>query len=355
MLGFVFPAPAGGARPRRVGRVSTNQLCAASGRALVLRSRHFRVGPLERQLIPRRVTFHVRGHGDTDLTAATPARPVELAGGASTSAANTPSLRTLSGSAARFLGRALIAYAAVTAINAGLGRPAVALSTAASGGRPVAFVKQMLHVLINFDEHLAVILAQHGRLTYAFLFAIVFCETGLVVTPFLPGDSLLFVAGAFASSGGLKLQVILALLFIAAVLGDSVNYFMGSYFGVKLFQNKLVKKILSEDQLRQTEKFYEKHGKRAVVLARFLPIIRTIAPFVAGIGSMDFPQFMIYNVVGAILWVFGFCGLGYFFGNLPWVHQHFTAVILGIVVLSVIPPVLEIMHARRSKHSKQQE
>ena len=186
-----------------------------------------------------------------------------------------------------------------------------------------------------------------GPWTYAVLFAIVFCETGLVVTPFLPGDSLLFAAGALCATSelGLRLDLMAALLFIAAVLGDAVNYHIGRWIGPAAFSGKLP--LLNATHLRKTEAFFERHGGKAVVLARFVPIIRTFAPFVAGVGTMRYRRFLAYNVAGALLWVGLFLVAGWAFGNMPWVKANFSKVILGIIVLSIMPIAWEWWKLRR--------
>eukprot|EP00775_Hariotina_reticulata_P007507 gene7507-7717_t len=185
---------------------------------------------------------------------------------------------------------------------------------------------------------------QHGTTTYAILWTIVFCETGLVLTPFLPGDSLLFAAGAFAGMGQLNVALLFAVFMSSAVLGDAVNYAIGSKLGRWALDNKL----LEQKYIKQTEGFYDKYGGKTVVLARFVPIVRTFAPFVAGIGSMAYSKFALYNVLGALIWTVLFVGAGFFFGNLPVVQHNFTLVVLGIVAVSVLPVILEVMAARRA-------
>ena len=206
-----------------------------------------------------------------------------------------------------------------------------------------ALVDQALSWVLHLDKNLSSLIANHGTWTYAVLFAIVFCETGLVVTPFLPGDSLLFACGAFCALGALKLPLILGLLFVAGVLGDALNYSLGAWVGTRAIESGLLKR----EYIDKTEEFYEKYGGKTVVLARFVPIVRTFAPFVAGVGSMEYPKFAQYNVAGAALWVGLFTGAGFFFGNLPFVQHNFTLVVLAIVALSVLPIVYEIITARR--------
>eukprot|EP00884_Botryococcus_braunii_P007553 jgi/Botrbrau1/1679/Bobra.116_2s0023.1 len=209
-------------------------------------------------------------------------------------------------------------------------------------------VKGLLSFILHLDKHLVEIIAEHGKTTYAILFAIVFCETGLVLTPFLPGDSLLFACGALAALGSLDFVVLLGIFISSAFLGDTVNYAVGNFLGTKAVQANLIKK----DFITKTEKFYDKHGAKTVVLARFVPIVRTFAPFVAGIGSMDYTTFFLYNIGGAVLWSVLFTGAGLLFGNLPFVHKNFTAVVLGIVLVSVVPIVLEIVAARREERAE---
>ena len=201
--------------------------------------------------------------------------------------------------------------------------------------------------LLHLDKHLLEIIQTYGAGTYLILFAIVFCETGLVVTPFLPGDSLLFAAGAFAATGSLNLWLVIGLLIAAAILGDSVNYGIG-YLLRKRLAEKGRLPLVKQKHLDQTHAFYEKYGAKTLVIARFVPIVRTFAPFVAGIGEMSYGKFMAYNVVGGIGWVLVCTIAGYFFGNLPFVKENFSLVILAIIVISVLPAVVEIVRARRA-------
>ncbi len=230
--------------------------------------------------------------------------------------------------------------AAVAACALGLlvyAPPAVAAEGA--GGALASALSFVLHL----DKSLAGIIAQYGAATYALLFGIVFCETGLVVTPFLPGDSLLFACGAFAALGSLNLGAVLGLLFVAAVLGDALNYTIGKTAGGWMLDKGVVK----QSMLKKTEEFYAKYGGKTIVLARFVPIVRTFAPFVAGMSSMEYSRFAAFNVGGAALWIGLFTLTGYLFGNLPVVQHNFTLVVLAIVVLSVVPVVLEILAARK--------
>lgn len=198
--------------------------------------------------------------------------------------------------------------------------------------------------LLNIDVHLSVLIARYGVLSYAILFAIVFAETGFVFTPFLPGDSLLFAAGAFAAVGSFNIAALLLLLSTAAFLGDTVNYWMGRYFGRKMVEHPRIP--INQEHIEKTNAFYEKHGKKAIILARFMPIVRTFAPFVAGMGEMNYKKFMYYNAVGGLLWVFGFTLLGYLFGNIPSVKDNFSVVIIVIITLSVVPFAVEFARAR---------
>jgi membrane-associated protein len=205
---------------------------------------------------------------------------------------------------------------------------------------------EFLRLFTELDVALAEIIARHGAFTYAILFAIVFAETGLVVTPFLPGDSLLFAAGALSSQGGLSVPLMMAILFVAAVLGDAVNYHIGKAIGPPAFSGRF--RFLRKAHLEKTQAFFEKHGGKAIIYARFVPIVRTFAPFVAGVGTMNYGRFLAYNLVGAFLWVVGFVGAGALFGEIPLVKRNFSKVILVIIVVSVLPIALEWWKARRA-------
>ena len=209
------------------------------------------------------------------------------------------------------------------------------------------FVQSVMDLFLHLDDHLSRIITRYGVWTHLILFLIVFAETGLVVTPFLPGDSLLFAAGTFAALGSLDVWLLLALLIGAAVLGDTVNYWVGAWIGPRAFSGNV--RFLRKDYLDRTHAFYEKHGGKTIILARFVPIIRTFAPFVAGVGAMSYPKFITYNIVGAVLWVGLFVPAGYFFGNIPAVRENFTVVILAIIAISVVPIALEAIRARRSR------
>lgn len=218
---------------------------------------------------------------------------------------------------------------------------------------------EFLHFLVDFilhiDVHLAELVAQYGIWIYAILFLILFCETGLVVTPFLPGDSLLFVAGALAALPGndLNVHVMVALLVVAAVLGDAVNYTIGRLFGERLFSNPN-SKIFRRSHLDKTHAFYARHGGKTIILARFVPIVRTFAPFVAGMGHMSYRHFALFNVTGALLWVLLFSYAGYLFGDLPVVQENLKLLIVGIILVSILPGVIEVWrHRRQAKQKKQ--
>jgi len=198
---------------------------------------------------------------------------------------------------------------------------------------------------VHLDRHLASIIQFFGSWTYFIFFLVIFCETGLVVTPFLPGDSLLFGLGAFAAMGVLQLEWLLVLLAIAAVAGNTVNYAIGKFVGPKVFYKDNVR-FLNKEYLDRTHDFYEKHGGKTIVIARFIPIIRTFAPFVAGIGKMSYLRFVIYNIAGSVGWVALFILGGYYFGNLPAVRRNFTFVIFAIIVVSVLPVVVEFFRSR---------
>jgi membrane-associated protein len=209
------------------------------------------------------------------------------------------------------------------------------------------FLKSVADLFLHLDRHLGQLIQDFGPWTYLILFLVVFCETGLVVTPFLPGDSLLFALGVFCANGALDLGWTLALLTLAAILGDTVNYAIGAKVGPAVFREGRGR-FFKREHLERTHAFYERHGGKTIILARFMPIIRTFAPFVAGIGRMDYPKFLAYNVIGAVVWVAGFLLLGFYFGNIPVVKRNFTLVILVIVVLSVLPGVVEYLRHRRS-------
>ena len=210
-------------------------------------------------------------------------------------------------------------------------------------------IKDLIDFILHIDVHLNQIIIAYGAWTYAILFLIVFCETGLVVTPFLPGDSLLFAAGAFAATGSLDPNILFVLLSVGAFIGDTVNYSIGARVGPRVFQEGQ-SRFLKKEHLDRTHAFYEKYGGKTIVFARFIPIIRTFAPFVAGIAKMRYGYFVTYNIVGGIFWVGSFIYAGYYFGNIPAVKANFTLVIMAIIALSMLPPIIEIIrHKLRSR------
>ncbi|UYA61239.1 DedA protein [Pectobacterium sp. F1-1] len=213
----------------------------------------------------------------------------------------------------------------------------------------VEFIQFIIDFILHIDVHLAELVAQYGVWVYAILFLILFCETGLVVTPFLPGDSLLFVAGALAAlpSNDLNVHTMVFLMIVAAITGDAVNYTIGRLFGEKLFSNPN-SKIFRRSYLDKTHAFYERHGGKTIILARFVPIVRTFAPFVAGMGHMSYRHFAAYNVIGALLWVLSFTYAGYLFGDLPVVQENLKLLIVAIIFLSILPGVIEIVRHRRA-------
>jgi len=208
------------------------------------------------------------------------------------------------------------------------------------------WIKLAVDFVLHLDKYLNLIIQSFGLWTYLILFVIIFIETGLVVTPFLPGDSLLFAAGAFAATGVMDVKLLYVLLVAAAILGDTVNYWIGHYIGPRVFSTNT--RFLKKEYLERTQAFYEKHGGKTILLARFIPIIRTFAPFVAGVGQMRYGYFLTYNVVGGFLWVTIFLLGGYFFGNLPFVERNFSLVIIAIVLISVLPAVVEYLRNRKS-------
>lgn len=205
-------------------------------------------------------------------------------------------------------------------------------------------LKSLLDLFLHLDEYLSKIITDYGAWTYGILFAVIFVETGLVVMPFLPGDSLLFAAGTFAALGALNVWMIIGLLIVAAVLGDAVNYSIGHYLGERAYNIKWIKR----EYLEKTHAFFEKHGGKAIFLARFVPIVRTFAPFVAGVGKMSYSYFATYNIVGGVTWVAVFTLLGYFFGNIPFVKHNFELVIIAIIGISVVPMIVEWWKARKA-------
>ncbi|MBD8018077.1 DedA family protein [Kaistella pullorum] len=220
-------------------------------------------------------------------------------------------------------------------------------------------IQSILDFFLNLDKHLFTMIVDYGLWIYLILFLIIFVETGLVVMPFLPGDSLLFAAGTFCAGvvgasgdvASLNLWLVLGLLFVAAVLGDSLNYYLGKNIGLKILGWKIgEKQLVNPKYIAQTQEFYEKNGPKTIIIARFVPIVRTFAPFVAGIGSMNYKTFIKYNVIGGFVWVFGLTLLGYFFGNMPVVQENFETVIIGIIVISILPMIWEFISAKIKKN-----
>lgn len=208
-----------------------------------------------------------------------------------------------------------------------------------------------LDLILHLDAYLDLLVTNYGPRIYAILFTVIFCETGLVVMPFLPGDSLLFIAGAVAAGGGMDPVLLAGLLMAAAILGDSTNYVIGRTAGERLFNNPN-SKIFRRDYLQRTHDFYERHGGKTVTMARFLPILRTFAPFVAGIAHMHYPRFLGFSVAGSLLWVGGWLPLGYFFGNVPFIKQHLSLMVVGIIILSLVPMILGLLRSRTGRTAK---
>jgi membrane-associated protein len=209
----------------------------------------------------------------------------------------------------------------------------------------IDLILQLIDFIVHIDVHLGEIITNYGTWTYGVLFAIVFAETGFVITPFLPGDSLIFAASAFAAKGWLNPWLIFIIMTTAGIIGDAVNYSIGHYIGPRVFTEDV--RFLKREYLDKAHDFFEKHGGKAVILARFMPIVRTFVPFVAGAGAMTYSKFALYNVVGAISWVGIFTMLGYFFGTIPAVEENFTIVVFAIIIISVLPPIFEVIKAKR--------
>ena len=211
----------------------------------------------------------------------------------------------------------------------------------------VDYLAVFIDIILHLDKHLAVLVQQYGTWIYAILFVIIFSETGFVVTPFLPGDSLLFVAGALAALGGMNIGVLLAVLLAAAALGNMLHYQIGRFLGPKVFQWQ-GSRFFNRSALDKTHAFYDKHGGKTLVISRFLPLFRTFAPFVAGIGAMSYPRFTLFNLIGAVSWVGSLTLAGYFFGNLPWVQKNLSVVILAIIAISLVPVVIGWWQQRKA-------
>ncbi|MFN2105702.1 MAG: DedA family protein [Candidatus Promineifilaceae bacterium] len=217
----------------------------------------------------------------------------------------------------------------------------------------MGFIEQIIDFFLHLDVYLDQIIQNFGIWTYLILFVVIFAETGLVVTPFLPGDSLLFAAGTFAALGSLNVFVLWLVMFAAAVLGDTVNYWVGNKIGPRVFEQDY--RFLKREYLEQTQQFYEKHGGKTIILARFVPIVRTFAPFVAGVGTMHYTRFLMFNVIGAFLWTSLFVFMGYFFGNIPFVKANFELAIVGIIAISVVPMIYEWLKHRNKNTSEKVE
>jgi membrane-associated protein len=211
-------------------------------------------------------------------------------------------------------------------------------------------VNKLLEMFLHLDVYLGQIIQQYGALTYLILFGVIFAETGFVVTPFLPGDSLIFAAGTFAARGWLDPLLLFITLTAAAILGDTVNYWIGHAIGSRAFTGEV--KWIKKEYMERTHAFFEKYGGKTIVLARFVPIVRTFAPFVAGVGEMTYKHFITYNIVGGVLWVSIFLGLGYFFGNIPFVQKNFELVIIAIILISVVPAIYEIVKSKLEKKAE---
>lgn len=212
----------------------------------------------------------------------------------------------------------------------------------------MGFISDIFSIIANLDSHLAEAIATYGATTYLLLFLIIFCETGLVLTPFLPGDSLLFLIGTFVAKGDFDFTLITSLLIVAAILGDAVNYYFGSLFGRRIFTSGKVR-FLKLEYLDRTERFFEKYGAKTIIIARFIPVVRTYAPFVAGVARYSYPQFLLFNVVGACIWVFSLVGVGFFLGELPFIQNNLTTVIFLIILLSISPALIEWLKVRFHK------
>lgn len=210
-------------------------------------------------------------------------------------------------------------------------------------------VKKLIDFVLHLDKYLGLIIKNYGTYTYVILFLIILLETGLVVTPFLPGDSLLFAAGAFAAIGSLDIGVLLFMLTIAAIIGDTLNYNIGRYMGSKIL-DKENSKFIKKKYIDKTNSYYEKYGGKTIILARFIPVVRTFAPFVAGAAEMNYKKFLEFNILGAVLWTFTVTLIGYFFGNIPFVRRNFSIIIIAIIFISILPPLYEIIKINLAKN-----
>lgn len=206
-------------------------------------------------------------------------------------------------------------------------------------------IANLINIILHIDKYLSILINSYGTVVYLLLFVVVFCETGLVVIPFLPGDSLLFAASAFAAAGMLDIKLVFVIFAAAAIIGDTVNYHIGHFIGPKVF-SKEDSRLFKKEHLERTHEFYEKHGPITIIIARFMPIIRTFAPFVAGIGSMRYLKFLSYNVAGGLLWVSLFAVTGFYFGNIPFIKSHFTTVIYAIIVVSLMPAIIGFVKSK---------
>lgn len=213
---------------------------------------------------------------------------------------------------------------------------------------------KIINIMLHFDKYLNLVIQNYGMWTYALVFLIIFCETGLVVTPFLPGDSLIFATGALAARGSLSIITLFIIFLSAAIIGDTVNYHIGKKIGAKIFEKEDIKYI-NKQHLKKAQNFYKRHGSMTIVLGRFIPIIRTFVPFVAGIGEMHYSKFIIYNMLGGIMWVSLFLGGGYFFGNLPVIKENFSYVVIGIIIISIIPAVIAFIKEKMSSSDNENE
>jgi membrane-associated protein len=213
-------------------------------------------------------------------------------------------------------------------------------------------VTELFQAVMALDETLAVIATQYGPWLYVLLFAVIFAETGLVVFPFLPGDSILFIAGTVVASAGLDVHLLVVLLIAAAILGDSLNYAIGHYIGPRVY-DRPDSRWFKQDHLRRTQAFYDKYGAVTIIIGRFVPIVRTFAPFLAGVAGMSYRRFLSYNVIGAVLWIVSLVYAGYVFGNIPWVKQNLTFIVIGIVVVSLLPAVSTFLQERRAQRARQ--